>query len=157
VYYQFLSIGNQSAMSALSEESRQIVASLAHRVGPNADIATIAQAIVSTLQSMDAALTPIIGQQGVAALYRRSLQLCISRDPRLAGTYDRAQAAFDLTALQQVLLEQGEVDALFFGELMLTTFYELLITLIGPSLTARLLRDVWEPSLSDTPSQENSP
>jgi hypothetical protein len=145
-------------MSTLSEESRQIVASLAHRVGPNADIATVAQAIASILQDMDAALTPIIGQQGVVALYRRSLHLCASRHPRLAGTYDSVQAAsLDLTALKSVLVEQSETDALFFGELLLTTFYELLTTLIGPSLTARLLRGVWEPSLSDTPSQENSP
>ncbi len=145
-------------MSTLSDESRQIVASLAHRVGPNADIATVAQAIASILQDMDAALTPIIGQQGVVALYRRSLHLCASSHPRLAGTYDSVQAAsLDLTALKSVLVEQSDADALFFGEVLLTTFYELLTTLIGPSLTARLLRGVWEPSLSDTPSQEISP
>lgn len=144
-------------MSTLSEESRQIVASLAHRVGPNADIAQIAQAIVSTMQNMDAALAPIIGQQGVVALYRRSLHLCISTHPRLAGTYDSVQAAMDLTVLTSILVQQSEADALFFGETLLTTLYELLSTLIGPSLTARLLRGVWEPSLSDTPSQENSP
>jgi len=144
-------------MSTLSEESRQIVASLAQSVGPNADTARIAQAIVSTLQDMTAALTPIIGQQGVVALYRRSLHLCASNHPRLAGTYDSVQTALDLIALNSVLVEQSEVDALFFGEVLLTTFYELLTTLIGPSLTARLLRGVWEPSLSDTPSQENSP
>ena len=45
-------------MSTLSEESRQIVASLAHRVGPTADPASIAEAIVSMLQDIDAALTP---------------------------------------------------------------------------------------------------
>jgi hypothetical protein len=157
VYYQYLSIGYQLAMSTLSEESRQIVASLAHRVGPNADIAQIAQAIVSIMQDMDAALAPIIGQQGVVALYRRSLHLCISTHPRLAGTYDSVQAAMDLTVLTSILVQQSEADALFFGETLLTTFYELLSTLIGPSLTARLLRGVWEPSLSDTPSQENSP
>nr|WP_241667594.1 hypothetical protein [Pseudomonas caspiana] len=144
-------------MSTLSEESRQIVASLVHRVGPNADIATVAQAIASILQDMDAALTPIIGQQGVVALYRRSLHLCASSHPRLAGTCDRVQAGMDLTALKSVLVEQSETDALFFGDVLLTTFYELLTTLIGPSLTARLLRGVWEPSLSDTPSQEISP
>lgn len=144
-------------MSTLSEESRQILASLTHRVGPNADIATTAQAITSILQNMDTALTPIIGQQGVAALYRRSLHLCAANHPRLAGTYDSVQASLDLTALKSVLVEQSEADALFFGEVLLTTFYELLTTLIGPSLTARLLRGVWEPSLSDTPSQENSP
>ncbi|MBV6749497.1 hypothetical protein KV580_04265 [Pseudomonas chlororaphis] len=106
---------------------------------------------------MGAALTAIIGQQGVAALYRRSLHLSTSTHPRLAGAYDSVQGSMDLTALSSVLAEQSEADALFFGEVLLTTYYELLTTLIGPSLTARLLSSVWEPSLSDTPSQENSP
>ena len=157
VYYRTLSIRYQSAMSTLSEESRQIVASLAHRVGPNADSERVAHAIVSTLQDLDAALTPIIGHQGVAALYRRSLHLCVSTHSRLAGTYDSVSATMDLTALTSILVEQSHIDALFLGEVLLTTFYELLTTLIGPSLTARLLRGVWEPSLSDTLSQENSP
>src|SRR5471032_1388482 len=143
-------------MSTLSEESRQIVASLAHRVGPNADIEKVAQAIISTLQNMGAALTSLIGPEGVTALYRRSLHLCASNHPRLAGTYDSVQTSMDLTALSSVLAEQSEADALFFGEVLLTTYYELLTTLIGPSLTVRLLSGVWEPSLSDTPSQENS-
>lgn len=144
-------------MSALNEESRQIVASLVHRVGPNADTASIAQAIVSTLQAMDAALIPIIGQQGVAALYRRSLHLCASQHPRVAHISDRVQTALDLKDLSSELVKESKADTLFFGEVMLTTYYELLTTLIGPSLTARLLRDVWRPSLSDTSAQENLP
>ncbi|WP_277758038.1 hypothetical protein [Pseudomonas sp. A34-9] len=144
-------------MSALNEESRQIIAALAHRVGPNADSARIAQAIVSTLQAMDAALTPIIGQQGVAALYRRSLHLCASRHPRVARLAERVQVLPDLKALNSELVTESEADVLFFGEVMLITFYELLTTLIGPSLTARLLHNVWKPSLSDTSAQENSP
>ncbi|WP_256597469.1 hypothetical protein [Pseudomonas sp. 31-12] len=144
-------------MSTQSEESRQIVASLAHRVGPDADIARIAQAIISTLRDMEVALTPIIGQQGVAALYRRSLHLCAITHPRLASTRDKVPAGMDMAALKSVIVEQSDADALFFGEVLLTTFYELLSTLIGPSLTERLLRGMWEPSLSDTPSQENSP
>ncbi|MBT0626139.1 hypothetical protein KIH32_19710 [Pseudomonas fluorescens] len=106
---------------------------------------------------MGAALAPIIGQQGVAALYRRSFHLCVSTHPRLAATYDRVPAAMDLIALKSVLVEQNETDALFFGEVLLTTLYELLTTLIGPSLTARLLVGVWQPSSSDTSSQEISP
>ncbi|WP_232109212.1 MULTISPECIES: hypothetical protein [Pseudomonas] len=144
-------------MPTLSEESRRIVASLAHRVGPHADTASITEAIVSILQDMGAALTPIIGQQGVAALYRRSFHLCVSTHPRLAATFDSVPAAMDLLALKSVLVEQNETDALFFGEVLLTTLYELLTTLIGPSLTARLLVDVWQPSSSDTSSQEISP
>ena len=144
-------------MTTQSQESRQIVASLAHRVGPDAGSARIAQALVTTLQDMDAALTPIIGKQGAVALYRRSLHLCIGKQPHLAGTCDSAQASQDVLALESLLVEQSAADALRFSEVMLTTFYELLITLIGPSLTARLLCDVWGPSLSDTPSQEISP
>jgi hypothetical protein len=144
-------------MSTLSEESRQIVASLAHRAGPNADTASIADTIVAILQDINAALMPIIGQQGVIALYRRSLHLCAATHPRLAGIYDNVHAAMDLIVLKSVLVEQNETDALFFGETLLTTLYDLLTTLIGPSLTARLLRAVWQPSLSGTPSQEISP
>jgi hypothetical protein len=143
-------------MSALNEES-QIVASLAHRVGPNADTARIAEAIVLTLQDMDEALTPIIGQQGVAALFRRSLHLCASHHPRLLGSADRALASQAPAALRSILVEQSDTDALLFGEVLLMTYYELLTKLIGPSLTARLLRDVWEPFLSDISAQENSP
>jgi hypothetical protein len=156
VYHQYLFIRYQFAMTTQSQESRQIVASLAHRVGPDAGSARIAQALVTTLQDMDAALTPIIGKQGAVALYRRSLHLCLAKHPQLAGTCDSAQALLDVLALKPVLVEQSAGDALLFSEVMLTTFYELLTTLIGPSLTARLLRDVWEPSLSDTPSQEIS-
>jgi len=75
----------------------------------------------------------------------------------LACTYDNLQTPMDLIELKTVLVEQDETDAQFFGEMLLTTLYELLTTLIGPSLTARLLRGVWQPSLSETPSQENSP
>ncbi|KAA8712117.1 hypothetical protein F4W70_11935 [Pseudomonas cannabina] len=107
------------------------------------------------LQDVDAALTPIIGHQGVVALYRRSFHLCVAAHPRLANTYVNVHAAMDPVALTSALVEQNEADALFFGETLLTTLYELLTTLIGPSLTARLLRSVWEPSLSDTPLQEN--
>jgi len=150
VYHLTLSFGYQLAMPTLSEESRQIVASLAHRVGPNADIATITHAVVSILQDMDAALAPIIGQQGAAALLRRSLHLCVTTHPSLAASYGSLQAAPILTAIAAVLVEQSKTNALFFGKVLLTT-------LIGPSLTARLLCSVWEPSLSDTPSQEKSP
>ena len=144
-------------MSTRSEESRQIVASLAHRAGPNPDSARIAEAIIAMLQDINAALTPIIGQQGVIALYRRSLHLCASTHPRLACTYDNLQASMDLIELKTILVEQDETDAQFFGEMLLTILYDLLTTLIGPSLTARLLSGVYQSSLSDTPSQENSP
>jgi hypothetical protein len=144
-------------MSTPTDESREIVASLRRRIGPNADTTAVAQAIISILEDIGASLTPIVGHQGVAALYRRSLHLCLSNHPHLASTYHVVQASLDLTALKAVLVEQSEAEALFFGEVLLTTFHELLTTLIGSSLTARLLRGVWAPSSSETPEQEKSP
>ncbi|MDB5984129.1 MAG: hypothetical protein JWQ69_5144 [Pseudomonas sp.] len=144
-------------MSMESEEGRQIVASLAHRVGTTADIAQIADGIVTTLQDINATLIPIIGPKGVAALYRRSLYLCTSLHPRLAGTYESLVVAMDLMELKSLLVQQNQADAIFFGEELLKAFFELLATLIGPSLTARLLRAVWENSLSDTSAQDISP
>lgn len=147
---------NQSAMPPVSEESSQIVASLAQRMDGNPGPSRAADAIIATLQDIDSALTPIIGQHGVAALYRRSLLLCAASHPRLAGSFDNLPAR-DMTALKTLLLEQSEADSVFFGETLLKTLYELLTTLIGPSLTARLLRAVWENSLSGNPAQDTSP
>jgi hypothetical protein len=144
-------------MSTRSEESHEIVDSLTRRVGPNADAAAVAQAIISILQDIDSALAPIVGPQGVAALYRRSLHLCLSNHPHMASIYAEVQGSPDLAALKAVLVKQSEAEALFFGEVLLVTFHELLTTLIGSSLTTRLLRGVWEPSSSETPAQEKSP
>lgn len=144
-------------MSTESEEGRQIVASLAHRVGHTADIAQVADAIVRTLQDINAVLIPVVGPKGVAALYRRSLYVCTSLHPCLANTYESLVVAMDLVELKSLLVQQNQADAIFFGEELLKAFYELLATLIGPSLTARLLRVVWENSLSTTPAQDTSP
>ena len=42
------------------------------------------------------------------------------------------------------------------GGLLLQTFYELLASLVGPSLTGRLLDAVWTPP-SSAPAQDTSP
>jgi hypothetical protein len=144
-------------MSMESEEGRRIVAALAHRVGDNADSAQIADGIIATLQDIDATLVPIVGPKGVAALHRRSLQICTTLHPRLAGPYERLSGGMELVELHSLLVQQPPADALFFGEALLNAFYTLLATLIGPSLTARLLGAVWENSLSDTSAQDISP
>ena len=43
------------------------------------------------------------------------------------------------------------------GGALLQTFYELLASLVGPSLTERLLRSVWAHSSSGPPAQDTSP
>lgn len=142
-------------MPTESEEGRQIATALTQRIGDTSDIAKIADAIIATLQDMNAALAPIIGEQGVVALFRRSFIVC-SKIPRLAGMYDSLLPAMTLAEFKIVLLKQSAVNALYLGENLLISLYQLLTTLIGPSLTAKLLRSVLQTSLSDTPPQDIS-
>lgn len=140
-----------------SLESRPIAAPLANRLGRNASAAQIADAMVSTWREIDAALTPIVGSRGVIALYKRSLYLTGVAHPWLAGMNEVSQAEIDLTALKSVIAQQSSADAALGGNALLHTFYELLGSLVGPSLTERLLRSAWADSSSGPPAQDTTP
>jgi hypothetical protein len=127
-----------------------------HRVEQGADAAQIAAAIVSTLQAIDAALSSIIGQGGVAALYRRSLHLSAPTYPWLASPSTSVPAVMDLPALQSVLIQQGSAAAAAGGGFLLHTFYELLASLIGSALTERLLCSVWANAFGNPLPQDPS-
>jgi hypothetical protein len=138
-----------------SPESRRIALALARQVDAGADPAQIADTIISIWHEIDGALHPIVGQRGVASLYRRSLHLTSPAYPWLAGLQDDIQAAMDLAALRSVLVQQSSANAAASGGDLLQTFHELLASLVGDSLTERLLRSIWAMSTSlpaqDTP------
>jgi hypothetical protein len=129
-------------------ECSLIAATLTHLARKDADTAQIADAIVSTCQKIDAALSrslslslsPVIGRGGVAAIYWRSLYQTGKAQPWLAGAYEGVQLAMDLAALKSVLAKQSSADAAAGGGAILQTFYELLVSLIGPSFTERLFQ-----------------
>jgi hypothetical protein len=127
-----------------SPESSLIATTLASRAGKGAGAAQIADAIVSTWQLIDAALSPIIGHGGVAALYKRSLHLTGRVHPWLAGTHDGVATTMDLAALKSVLARQSGADAAAGGGAVLQQFRELLVGLVGPALTDQLLHSVWK-------------
>ena len=135
-------------------ENSHIAAALARRVAEGSDGAQIADAIFSAWQEIDAALSPILGQQGVAALYKRSLYLTAAAYPWLAGAFQGAHAAMDLTELKSIFAQQDGNNAAATGGALLQTFHELLASLVGPALTERLLRSVWEHLLSGAPAQD---
>jgi hypothetical protein len=112
------------------------------------DAAQIAEAIASVWHEIAEALCPIIGRGGVDALYRRSLQLTFRAYPWLAGTKGGEETPMDLTGLKAVLAEQDSANAAAGGGALLQTFYDLLSGVIGPSLTARLLRSAWASAVS---------
>ncbi len=153
-YYAHSVVIGNLVMSTAGEEGNEIKAALASRVADGADAAQIADIIISTWQRIDVALAPIIGQQGVAALYKRSLYLSVPSHSWLAGTYEGIQPTMDLALLKSVLVQQSSADAAACGGILLQTFHELLTSLIGLSLAERLLRSVWANSLSGTPAQD---
>jgi hypothetical protein len=140
-----------------NDVSRRIRAALIQRVGADANSATIADAIVAIWREIDAALIPVIGHRGTAALYKRSLYLTAAAHPYLGGMHEGVHTAADPASLASVLAQQSSTVAAAGGAAFLQTFHELLATLVGPSLTERLLRSVWGAgSLSDRTAQDHS-
>ena len=99
----------------------------------------VADAAVTAWRELDAALSPIIGQRGVAALYQRSLYLTRGDYPWLAGVHQATVRAGEFAPLHTVLSQQTSATAAGACSALLATFRDLLTRLIGASLTEGLL------------------
>ena len=140
-----------------SQENDGVAAFLARRARDGADSRQIAEAIAATYLAIDSALTPVIGHRGVAALYKRSLHVTARTHAWLAGAQDDPLSSMDVPTLTPLLAQQTSAEAAAAGALLLQTFYDLLATLIGPSLTERLLRSVWATFLSGPSAEDTTP
>ena len=137
-------------------ESRSIAVTLAQRAAGGMDSAHIAAMIVSIWHDIDATLRPILGQRGVASLYRRSIHLTAVRHPWFAPMQAGMQTALDLPALEATLATQDSVDAAAGGGDLLQAFHELLASLVGTSLTEQLLSSIWANSSRGDAAQDGS-
>jgi len=126
-----------------SQESRPWPAPLADRVSDGADAEQVADAIVAIWLEIDQVLHPIIGRRGVAALYDRSLHLTAVVYPWLAVGQPGIPATVDPSALRAALVQLTAAEAAAGGSALFHTFHELLASLVGVSLTDRLLSSVW--------------
>ncbi|NPC56335.1 hypothetical protein [Caenimonas soli] len=132
-----------------------MVVPLEDRSGDGANNARLADAAVSQWQAIDAALAPIIGNLGVAALYHRSLFLSLKAHPWL--DHQRSPDVLDLPALRAALLaarDPAEVPEA--SATLLRTFMELLASLVGAPLAERLLGPLWAPSPAGTSGQDTT-
>ena len=140
-----------------SQENDGVESFLVHCRNRGADSWQIAESIAASGLALAASLTPIIGQRGVAALYQRSLHLAARTYPWISAAQDSAPESMDIMVLRSLLAKQTSTQAATAGALVLQTFYDLLATLIGLSLTEQLLRSAWAyflsgPSTPDTTS-----
>jgi hypothetical protein len=143
-------------MTTERKGGRDTATPLANRVGPDADAAQIAEAVVTICQEISAALTPIVGARGVAALYERSLHLGTTAHPWLMAARTQGLQTLDTAALKTALSQQGAPAAAAGGSAFLEAFHALLSSLVGASLTERLLRTVWAHPTSGSSAQDPS-
>ena len=127
-----------------SREDGWIVASLKQRSGTNPDAVQIADATIAIWFDVANALQSIIGRQGVAALYDRSVSLTAKTHPWLIPWRSHEDHSVDLDALQSVIARQTSADAAAGAGELLRTFYDVLVSLIGPALCEQLLSSVRE-------------
>jgi hypothetical protein len=129
---------------------------LAHRLAMGAPAAQVADMVAVVWREIDQALHPIIGHRGVLALYNRSLKQASTLYPWLAVGHAGALAAVDPSALRAALAQQAPAEAVAGGTLLLQTFRDLLRSLIGDSLTDRLLGSIWGPAPEAAPAQDKA-
>jgi hypothetical protein len=133
-----------------------MASALGRRVGDDADAAQIADAVFTIWAEIDDALTPILGPQGVVALFKRSLHLTALAHPWVTAQRDGNPTFMDPAALKAELARQSSAVSAAAGNAFLQTFYELLASLVGASLAERLLRSVWANPSSDPTAKDIS-
>ncbi len=124
-------------------------APLAGRISDASTAADIAAACGLLWLEHVGVLSPIIGPRGVTALGQRSLHLASAAHPWLAARQPGGPVALDAALLASLLAQRSAEEAAAAGQAFFQTLRELLASLIGASLTERLLRTVWGPP--DTP------
>lgn len=139
-----------------TQDSRKVATTLKRLAVQGANTTHIADAVVSTWQAVDAALAPVIGGKGVQALYARSLYLVRERHPWLAASHPGAAAEMDLGLLASALSQQENFTAAEAAGDQLESLYELLRSLIGPSLTQQLLRAAWDNPFGGPTAQDRT-
>ena len=126
---------------------------MAAQPGEAIDCAQTADLAVATWRKIDDALWPIIGHAGMAALFKRSLYLARVDQPALTALVEAEIAPGNFALLRETLAQQSSAEVAAAAQAgLLKTFIDLLTSLIGPALTERLLRSVWdnEPSSVET-------
>lgn len=121
-----------------------------------ADAPCIAEMAVAIWKDVGIALSRIIGQTGVDALFKRSIHLTRSAHPCLATVLKNKAQPDALATLQVVLAQQTRATAVAANLALLQNFQGLLISLIGLSLTERLLRPVWDKLSSGQAAQDTA-
>ena len=120
------------------------VPALRHSGGGPADLASLADTLDGIWREIGDRLFGIIGHQGVSGLYQRSLHVAGREHAWLAECFQGAQAPMELKLLRAALMRQPFDSASAGATALLDVFYQMLVGLVGVSLSERLLRSIWQ-------------
>jgi len=134
----------KSAELPMRSEQSHTQATLAQLVAKGADAGQIADVAIAIWLDSVAVLSPIIGERGFAALYKRSLFLARRDYPWMATVHEGVVLPAEFAELRVALAQQTSATAVAANGALLQTFHDLLTNLIGGPLTERLLRSVWD-------------
>lgn len=140
-----------------SPQSHRIAAALVRRAGPSADASQLADAAVALWRDIDTALTPIIGTRGLAALQARSLYLASDEFGWMKDMQDTSvRTAIDYDLPRRIFMTQPMPESQAAATVTFLCFHDLLASMVGPSLTARLLDAIWDNPLGGQAAQDES-
>ena len=131
-----------------------LAAALERQLRAGSERLPVAAAVLAVWRAVDEALVPILGRAGVAAMYHRSLVVSGRAHPCLPAPAP-SDVTPDLAALQAALAAHDEATAIAAGAALLDSFHDLLASLVGASVTDRLLAPVLESPVPGTPAQDS--
>lgn len=97
---------------------------------------------VARWRQIDVALTPIIGRRGIVAIYKKALNLTHADFPWLASTSEDDTSFDNFTSLHTALAQQTSAVIMAANLSLHRSFNKLLVSLIGESLSERLLQSI---------------
>ncbi|HTF86264.1 MAG TPA: hypothetical protein VL987_16895 [Cellvibrio sp.] len=116
----------------------------------------IAEIAAEAWQEIDGVLSPIIGREGMAMLYKRALHLIRDEYPWLMAAHEGENAFADFAALKTALSERTKVEASAASLALYQRFYKTLVNLIGEPLTDRLFKSIPDNALQREAKQNDS-
>ncbi|MBC7469640.1 MAG: hypothetical protein H7322_09980, partial [Ramlibacter sp.] len=146
----------KDSFSVPTLDSCNVASTLERLAAEGANTTRIAHVVVTTWQAIDAALAPVIGGKGVAALYGRSLHLVGTAHPWLAAAHQGPHAPMDLGLLGVALAQQESTIAAAGAGAHLQSLHQLLGSLIGTALAGQLLRPAWDTAFDGIAVQDIS-
>jgi hypothetical protein len=136
----------------------QVLEPFAHRVilqavGPSKTSDEVTAASVAVHTKLLGALSPLFGDIGSLALFRRSLKLSEATFPLYSEVRSNDREGL-LNALHEILRKQSPNVILTASVALLAAYINLLETFIGEQLTRQLLQDAW-PDLHTFPPRKD--